>query len=154
MWRKSRFLTPYLRNTLWERGYAIDTLETALPWTAVLPAAQAIQTAIRQAIAEDGERALVFAHLSHVYRDGASLYITVLFRRASPEVTLRRWQSMKNLASQAVLVHGGTISHQHGIGMDHAPYLPAEKGEVGFTVLQNLCRVFDPRGIMNPGKLV
>jgi alkyldihydroxyacetonephosphate synthase len=26
IWRKSRFLTPYLRNTLWERGYAIDTL--------------------------------------------------------------------------------------------------------------------------------
>ena len=154
MWRKSRFLTPYLRNTLWECGYAIDTLETALPWTAVLPAAQAIQTAIRQAIAEGGERALVFAHLSHVYRDGASLYITVLFRRASPEVTLRRWQSMKNSASQAVLAHGGTISHQHGIGMDHAPYLPAEKGEIGITVLQNLCRVFDPRGIMNPGKLV
>ncbi|MFW5714092.1 MAG: FAD-binding oxidoreductase, partial [Brevefilum sp.] len=31
-WMEKRFLTPYLRNTLWELGYALDTLETALPW--------------------------------------------------------------------------------------------------------------------------
>ena len=35
MWRKSRFLSPYLRNSLWEAGFALDTLETALPWSAV-----------------------------------------------------------------------------------------------------------------------
>ncbi|MBN2549609.1 MAG: FAD-binding oxidoreductase [Anaerolineales bacterium] len=154
-WRKSRFLTPYLRNTLWERGYTIDTLETAVPWIQTLPAAQDIQQAIHDAMRPYGERVLVFAHLSHVYRDGASVYVTYIFRRtADPEQTLRRWQDMKHAASQAIIAHGGTISHQHGVGLDHAPYLLAEKGEVGATLLHGAVHTLDPQKLLNPGKLI
>jgi alkyldihydroxyacetonephosphate synthase len=153
-WRKSRFLTPYLRNTLWERGYAIDTLETALPWRQVLPARPAIQSAIRDALAREDERGLVFSHLSHVYRDGASIYTTYLFRRtANPRQTLERWQAMKAAASQVILAFGGTISHQHGVGRDHAPYLEAEKGPLGIKLIQSMAVALDPDGLMNPGKL-
>jgi alkyldihydroxyacetonephosphate synthase len=49
--------------------------------------------------------------------------------------------------------HGGTISHQHGVGVDHAPYLPAEKGEVGMGLIKAIAHEFDPYGLMNPGKL-
>ncbi len=56
-------------------------------------------------------------------------------------------------ASQVVVAHGGTISHQHGVGTDHAPYLPAEKGALGMATLRALGAHFDPDGIMNPGKL-
>jgi len=49
---------------------------------------------------------------------------------------------------------GGTISHQHGVGTDHVPYLAAEKGEMGMNTLRELCQFFDPSGMMNPGKLV
>jgi alkyldihydroxyacetonephosphate synthase len=136
MWRKSRFLTPYLRNTLWERGYAIDTLETALPWRAVLPAASAIKAALQEGSGSVGERALVFSHLSHTYRDGASVYVTYIFRRAQdPDETLSHWRALKGSASRAVIAAGGTISHQHGVGKDHAPYLPYEKGEIGMALL-------------------
>ncbi|MEK6575608.1 MAG: FAD-binding oxidoreductase [Chloroflexota bacterium] len=154
-WRKTRFLTPYLRNTLWERGYAIDTLETALPWSQVVPTAAAIKDAIRGGLADAGERVLVFAHLSHVYADGASIYVTYLFRRAAdPDETLRRWQKLKAGASQIVVAHGGTISHQHGVGVDHAPYLAAEKGELGMRLLQSMQRTLDPDGLFNPGNLL
>ncbi|MEW5871427.1 MAG: FAD-binding oxidoreductase [Chloroflexota bacterium] len=156
-WRKSRFLTPYLRNTLWERGYALDTLETGVTWARVANMAEALQSAIRQALQEHSqgnERVLVFAHLSHVYRDGASVYVTYLFRRAEdPDETLERWQAMKRAASQALVAHGGTISHQHGVGVDHAPYLPAEKGQLGMRLLRQAAAELDPEGMMNPGKL-
>ncbi|MGB9586093.1 MAG: FAD-binding oxidoreductase, partial [Anaerolineales bacterium] len=46
-WQKSRFLTPYLRNSLWEIGVAVDTLETALPWSQVMAAEEGIIQAIR-----------------------------------------------------------------------------------------------------------
>ncbi len=153
-WRKNRFLTPYLRNTLWERGVAVDTLETAVPWANVLSAAHALKGAVHTALAPTGERALVIAHLSHVYRDGASIYVTYLFRRTpDPDELLERWQKMKSAASQAIAAHGGTISHQHGVGVDHAPYLEAEKGALGMEMLRTMSRTFDPQGIMNPGKL-
>jgi len=153
-WRKNRFLTPYLRNTLWECGVAVDTLETAVPWAKVLPLAQAIKSATTQSIAETGERTLVIAHLSHVYGDGASIYVTYLFRRTEdPDELLEHWQKMKTAASQVIVAHGGTISHHHGVGTDHAPYLEAEKGKIGIDVLRVMSKAFDPQGLMNPGKL-
>lgn len=155
LWRKSRFLAPYLRNTLWEKGYALDTLETALPWKDVPSCAAALKDTIRSGLDCFEERVLVFAHLSHIYRDGASIYVTFLFRKADdPELTLQRWKLLKSAASQMIVDHHGTISHQHGVGLDHLNHLPAEKGALGMKVLSDLARTFDPTGMMNPGKLI
>jgi alkyldihydroxyacetonephosphate synthase len=155
MWRKTRFTTPYLRNTLWDKGYALDTLETALPWEKVLATACEVQDALTLSLDKVGERVLAFTHLSHVYRSGASFYVTYLFRRSQdPVETLSRWQAMKGMASQIILRAGGTISHQHGVGTDHAMYLPQEKGFLGMQVLRAVCTELDPQGLMNPGKLI
>ncbi|MBU2609467.1 MAG: FAD-binding oxidoreductase [Chloroflexi bacterium] len=155
MWRKSRFLTPYLRNTLWERGYALDTLETAVKWSAVMVTANEILAVLKNGLTDVNERVLAFAHLSHVYADGASIYVTYLYRRSdNPDETLRRWQMLKGAASRVILAHGGTISHQHGVGLDHAPYLVAEKGEHGMRLLEAARRTLDPQGVLNPGKLI
>jgi alkyldihydroxyacetonephosphate synthase len=154
-WHKSRFRTPYLRNTLWELGYAIDTLETAIDWGGIPAMVEAIESALRPGLAEIGERVHVFTHLSHLYAYGSSLYTTYLYRIApDPDETLRRWQVLKTAASQAIIARGGTISHQHGVGIDHRPYMAHEKGVLGMAVLGDLCLRFDPDGIMNPGKLI
>jgi len=155
IWRKSRFLTPYLRNTLWEKGVAVDTLESALPWSQVIPAVDDCMESLQQALSTFNEEVLSFAHLSHVYPDGASFYITYIFRLAlDPEESLVRWQAMKSAASQRILARGGTISHQHGVGLDHVAYLPAEKGMVGIRLLETTFRELDPQGLLNPGKLI
>jgi len=154
-WHKGRFRTPYLRNTLWELGYAIDTLETAVPWESVPITMSAIDAAIRKAVKGSGERVHVFTHLSHMYPQGASIYTTYIFRIANdPDETLQRWRAMKSAASEVIVAHKGTISHQHGVGSDHAPYLAAEKGKLGMELLENVMGHFDPQGIMNPGKLL
>ncbi len=155
MWRKTRFLTPYLRNTLWDQGFALDTLETCLPWSKVLPAVNAIKSSIAGALVNDHQKVLVFAHLSHLYDVGASTYITYLWRRSpDPHQTLDHWHKMKSAASRKIVEMGGTISHQHGVGLDHQPYLQAEKGELGLRVITDLCASIDPAQMMNPGKLV
>lgn len=154
-WRDSRFLSPYLRNTLWEIGYAVDTLETALPWSAIPASVDTIKATLRTGLQDIGERVHVFAHLSHIYSHGASFYVTLLFRVTSdPDEMLQRWQVLKSAASQAIVAAGGTISHQHGVGTDHLRYLPAEKGELSMTALAAARQAFDPRGVMNPGKLL
>lgn len=153
-WVKSRFLTPYLRNTLWEAGFALDTLETAVPWAKIEKTTIAVKKALIEAMESFSERLLVFCHLSHIYTDGASIYTTYLFRRArSPDDTYQRWFELKTAASQTIIAFGGTISHQHGVGIDHKPYLSAENGPLGMKTLSAVKFVFDPRGIMNPGKL-
>ena len=154
-WAKGRFRTPYLRNTLWNMGYAIDTVETAVSWHKIDKTIAGIETALRPGLAEWDERVHVFTHLSHMYPQGASIYTTTLFRlTGDPDETLARWRQLKAAASAAIIANRGTISHQHGVGADHAPYLPAEKGELGMAVLQDVVRRFDPYGMMNPGKLL
>ena len=154
-WQASRFRTPYLRNTLWEAGYAADTVETAVDWSAVPALAAAIARALRGGLLADGERVHAFTHLSHVYPSGSSLYTSFLWRLSGdPEVDLDRWRRLKRGTSLAIVAAGGTISHQHGVGADHAPYLAAEKGGLGMAALGDLLRRFDPDGLMNPGVLL
>jgi alkyldihydroxyacetonephosphate synthase len=154
-WMKKRFLTPYLRNTLWDLGYALDTLETALPWDKLMEARGDVLDAIENGLEDENEPVLVFSHISHVYTNGGSLYITYLYRRAEdPNQTLNRWQKLKGAASQAIVEHGGTISHQHGVGIDHKPYLSVEKGALGMQMITNIIKEIDPQGIMNRGKLI
>jgi len=154
-WVESRFKVPYLRNTLWEKGYAVDTLETATDWQNVDHLVDMIESALNGALSHEDERLHVFTHLSHMYAQGASVYTTYIFRIGKThEETLVRWQHLKRAASEAIVANGGTISHQHGIGVDHAPYLVAEKGKVGIGMIKSLCREVDPDGMMNPGKLL
>jgi alkyldihydroxyacetonephosphate synthase len=96
-----------------------------------------------------------------MYPYGSSIYTTYLFRiaphsdrRQVAHETLRRWRILKAAASGAIIAHGGTISHQHGVGTDHRAYLTEEKGRLGMAVIDDLLKRFDPDGIMNPGKLL
>ncbi len=49
---------------------------------------------------------------------------------------------------------GGTISHQHGVGKDHRPYLEAEKGVLGIDLLGDASRRFDPHQTLANGNLI
>ena len=154
-WAENRFRAPYLRNSLWEKGYAVDTLETATDWGNVDYMVDIIESALRDALIEEHERIHLFTHLSHLFPQGASIYITYLFRVGKThEETFERWLRLKTAASEAIIKNRGTITHQHGVGIDHAPYLAVEKGELGIAAIKALCTQFDPDGIMNPGKLV
>jgi len=154
-WKKNRFRSAYLRNTLWELGYAVDTLETAVNWDKVTTTLQAVEKSLQTALAPINEKAHVFSHLSHVYPSGSSIYTTVVFRLfATPQPTLEAWKALKQSASRAIVDAGGTISHQHGVGSHHRPYLAAEKGSVGISTLQSVLDHLDPKKQMNPGKLV
>ena len=153
-WHKDRFRLPYVRNNLWDLGYAADTLETAVPWKDVTRTVGAVEKALRTGLEHLGEKVHVFTHLSHIYPNGSSIYTSYVFRLgADPAETLERWRILKTAASQALVECKGTISHQHGVGLDHKPYLPAEKGPLGMDVIKAQCRAVDPEGMMNPGKL-
>jgi alkyldihydroxyacetonephosphate synthase len=154
-WLRSRFRTPDLRDSLWDLGYAIDTLETAVDWSRLPDLAAAVGRALRHGLDADGERVHAFSHLSHVYPSGSSLYATYVYRRtADPEETLDRWRRLKTAASDAIAEGGGTISHQHGVGRDHRPWLAAEKGELGIAALEDVARRLDPDRLLNPGVLL
>ncbi|HCI76132.1 MULTISPECIES: FAD-binding oxidoreductase [unclassified Psychrobacter] len=155
VWAHGRFKFPYLRGTLWEKGIMVDTFETATNWNHIDEQMQQMQQAVRTSLADEGEEVMAFTHISHVYKQGASLYTTYFFRAAKDHAsTLSRWQKIKHAASLSLANGTATISHQHGVGRDHAPYLAAEKGKLGIQVTHDMLKSLDPEQRMNPGVLI
>ena len=154
-WAERRFAGVYLRNALWDAGYAVDTMETACDWPRVDAMVQALETAGRSALAQHGERTHCYTHLSHVYAQGSSVYSTFVYRiGADYDEALARWRSLKSAVGDAIVAQGGTITHQHGVGKDHARWLPAEKGATGMSAIAAMVREFDPHGVMARGNLL
>lgn len=152
-WRHGRFSAPYLRDELLTLGVMVETLETATQWSNVGRLHRAVGGAIERALGEQGTPGLVMCHISHLYETGASLYFTFIARQREGE-ELAQWRSAKEAASEAIVTHGGTITHHHAVGRDHAPWMTAEVGHAGVRALRALKAELDPVGIMNPGKLL
>ena len=155
-WAANRFKGPYLRNTLWELGYSADTIETAVDWPQVKNLMLAMEQAARDVFTRYGERVHAFTHLSHLYPQGSSIYSQFVWATSAGGFApnFERWQRLKAAVATTIAAHGGTVSHQHGVGRDHAAHLANEKGPLGMATLAALCHHFDPKKIMNPGKLL
>ncbi len=131
----------------------VETLETSHTWSRLHELHAAVAAAIRGALAAQGTPGLAFCHLSHAYADGASLYFTFISRSRRGE-EIEQWGAVKRAASEAIVATGGTITHHHAVGHDHAPYMEAEVGETGIEALRAVKEQLDPAGIMNPEKLL
>lgn len=152
-WLADRFRHPYLRDGLFDLGWATDTLETAASWAALPGLYRAVRLALASTLLD--EEVPVLCHISHVYRDGASLYFTIFFRDAGdPEESIARWAALKRAATSAIASSEGTLSHHHGIGSWHAPWYPREAGADGVRLLTAAARELDPQGILNPHVLL
>ena len=57
-WAATRFFAPYLRDSLWERGYAVDTVETATEWSRVAATRSVVEEALRLLIQTRGQSSL------------------------------------------------------------------------------------------------
>ncbi|MGH3690135.1 MAG: FAD-binding oxidoreductase [Microbacterium sp.] len=151
-WLQGRFDGPYLRDSLLDAGVFCETLETATTWSNLQTLRSAVERALKDGFADAGAKSYVMCHVSHIYPTGASLYFTVLAGiRTDP---LRAWEQVKARVNDAIIASGGTISHHHAVGRDHAPWLESEIGETGIRILAAIKRELDPTGILNPGAVI
>lgn len=152
-WERGRFEGPHLRDVLIDHGVLVETLETSHAYARLGELYAAVGGALADAIERRGGRGVVMCHVSHVYRDGASLYFTFL-TAARTGSEIEQWRELKGAACEAIVATGGTITHHHAVGRDHAPYMEREVGALGLDVLRAAKERLDPTGIMNPGKLL
>jgi alkyldihydroxyacetonephosphate synthase len=148
-WLAARYAGPHLRDDLLDRGVLVETLETATSWSNL----EALKGAVTNALEDALTAPLVMCHVSHLYATGASLYFTALAAQDASD-PFGQWRRAKAAATDAIVATGGTISHHHAVGADHAPWMPAEVGVLGHDVLRVLKERCDPAGVMNPGKLL
>ncbi len=90
---------------------------------------------------------LCFGHAG----DG-NVHVNIMINRNDPDEVARTEQAVNEIF-QATLALGGTLSGEHGIGITKTPYLGMEIDKMGLEAMRRVKEVFDPRGILNPGKI-
>jgi alkyldihydroxyacetonephosphate synthase len=152
-WYKERFELPYLRDELLKMGVLVDTLETATTWNRLSVLHSHITAAFREAFDELRVPGLAMAHMSHVYRTGASLYFTFMAQQLIGREE-EEWRLIKDKVTNVIVASGASLSHHHGIGLEHVKWMQQYWGPLGIRVMKSIKHELDPKGIMNPGKLI
>ena len=150
-WEASRFRAPYLRDALLDEGVLVETVETATFWSSLPALRTAVIDALTTSLSADGTPPIVLCHVSHAYPTGGALYFTVACAQTDDPVA--QWTRAKHAATEAILASGGTVTHHHAVGVDHAEGLAEEIGPLGLDVLRAVKARLDPAGILNPGVL-
>lgn len=90
-----------------------------------------------------------FGHVA----DG-NLHISVLKPEGVGQASFsRHCERVSRLLSELLAKHGGSISAEHGVGLLKRPYLSLSRDPREIALMQQMKRIFDPDGILNPGKI-
>lgn len=152
LYDQKKFDTPYLRDFLLEQNVMGDVSETAAPWSRINDIHRAVYAAAEGAFSSLDKRGFIMCHLSHSYHMGACLYFT--FAVPVGEDPDREYATVKTAVQQAFIDTGGTLSHHHGVGMEHAPWMEQAVSSEGVAVLRSLFDATDPGKNFNPGKVI
>jgi alkyldihydroxyacetonephosphate synthase len=154
LYDQKKFDTPYIRDFLLDRGAPADVSETSAPWSRLQPLYDTTTAAARGAFADLGVQGYIMCHLSHSYHAGACLYFTFAFRPSGARDVLEEYDVVKGAIQQAFVDSGGTLSHHHAVGTEHARWLEQDLSAPGVAMIQALFDGIDPGGNLNPGKIV
>jgi alkyldihydroxyacetonephosphate synthase len=153
LYDQKKFDTPYIRDYLLDRGALGDVSETAAPWSALRGLYDEVTGAAASAIAEQGVGGYVMCHLSHSYHAGACLYFTFAINPSGARDALVEYDAVKGAIQQAFVDSGGTLSHHHAVGTEHARWLEQDISPAGVALQRALFDGVDPGANLNPGKI-
>ncbi|MGD0526186.1 MAG: FAD-linked oxidase C-terminal domain-containing protein [Polyangiaceae bacterium] len=89
-------------------------------------------------------------HLSYGHAGDGNLHVNFLWNDDAERPAVDRAIGM---LMRATIELGGTLSGEHGIGVTKAEYLPLEQSDELIALQKDIKRAFDPKGLLNPGKI-
>ncbi|MEL6675064.1 MAG: FAD-binding oxidoreductase [Bacteroidota bacterium] len=152
-WKKSFLLIPYLRDELIRLGIVVETFETAITWDQFPNFYKKVKAAAQEAINKYCGLGIVTCRFTHIYPDGPAPYFSVVAKGEKGK-QLEQWDQIKQEVSQAIIAHGGTITHHHAVGKDHRPFYTQQHTPIFGKMLKAAKEAVDPKWIMNPGVLL
>jgi glycolate oxidase len=117
--------------------------DATVPRSCIAPMLQVIQAAAARHNVTIG----TFGHAG----DG-NLHPTCLTDERDQEEIRRAHAAFAEIFDAAISM-GGTITGEHGVGLAKKKYLPRLVGESGIRVMRGIKQAFDPKGLLNPGKV-
>ena len=147
-WLETRFSTKKMLDFDAIKGGTADAIEVAAPWDCI----ENVWREMRKAL--EPMCTVVDCHFSHVYHNGASVYVIYHAKTdGDDKAGEERYLQCLDTAIQTSLKYGGNVSHHHGVGTAKAKYMEAEHGKAGVYVMKALKDAIDPKGIVNKGVL-
>ena len=148
-WWARRFDTSGLLRTLRSASGIAETIEVGASWSNLLGVYDGAMKAVRPLCKT------AYAHFSHFYASGGSVYIIVHAEaeEREGETPTQRYQKILTAVLGASLQAGGGVSHHHGIGRARASWLERAHPD-SVSVLRRVQAALDPAGIFNPGVLL
>jgi FAD/FMN-containing dehydrogenase len=122
--------------------------DVSVPVAAVPAFMEAAKTAVEAAL--PGARVLAFGHLG----DGNIHFNVSQPLGVDKAAFLARWHEINDVVHAIVASYGGSISAEHGIGRLKRDLLPKVKDPVALDLMHALKRTLDPKGLLNPGKVL
>jgi len=139
LWKIRKNISPAVN------AYSLTKSEDVVVPRANLPK---LITGIKEIGKRYGFNSVCFGHLG----DG-NLHVNVLKEQISDEDwNTKIIEGIAEIFKLSVLL-GGTLSGEHGIGIAKKPYMPIAMSEVNLQLMRGIKKVFDPKGILNPGKI-
>ena len=152
-WRNAFVRAPYTRDALVSMSVIADTFETACTWSDFETLHRGVTATVEKALTDICGDGWVTCRFTHVYPDGPAPYFSII-APGRPGSEIEQWDEIKAAAAEAVLAHGGTITHHHAVGRDHRPWYDRQRPEPFADALRAAKRALDPTGILNPGVLI
>ncbi|KGE05170.1 FAD-binding oxidoreductase [Pseudohaliea rubra] len=125
-------------------GGAAVIFDVSLPVSAMEAYTQGLPGALQAAIGE--HRLFIFGHLG----DG-NLHVIV---QVAPEDHERLRPKVEQAVYEPLEAVGGSVSAEHGIGLEKKPWLALSRSPAELALMRRLKETLDPRGILNPGKIL
>ena len=153
LYDQKKYDIPYIRDFLLDRGIPADVSETATPWALLKQIHDTTVAAASKAMEKAGVQGFIMCHLSHSYHSGACQYFTFAINDSS-EHNMESYDLVKRAIQQSFMDNGGTVSHHHGVGEEHSPWLDQDISPAGVFIQRKLFDGVDPDRRFNPGKII
>ena len=153
LYDQKKYDIPYIRDFLLDRGIPADVSETATPWALLKQIHDTTVAAASKAMEKAGVQGFIMCHLSHSYHSGACQYFTFAINDSS-EHNMESYDLVKRAIQQSFMDNGGTVSHHHGVGEEHSPWLDQDISPAGVFIQRKLFDGVDPDHRFNPGKII
>eukprot|EP01060_Flectonema_neradi_P027952 TRINITY_DN375_c5_g1_i1.p1 TRINITY_DN375_c5_g1~~TRINITY_DN375_c5_g1_i1.p1 ORF type:complete len:621 (+),score=111.53 TRINITY_DN375_c5_g1_i1:62-1924(+) len=153
-WLAKKYDLPYIRDFSLNHGLWADVLETVTDYSRALQLWREVKQAVRDTWKAQGRLGWIGCHIGHQYKTGTCLYFTFAGEQTDEHDIEKRFLPLKEAATAAILKNKGALTHHHGIGYEHVPWMEKAHGKVGIYLMQVLKEACDPKGICNPGKLL
>jgi len=118
--------------------------DISLPVGAMEAYTRALPAALEASIG--GHRLFIFGHLG----DG-NLHVIV---QVAPTDYERLRPKVEAVVYEPLAAVGGSVSAEHGIGLEKKPWLGLSRSPAELALMRRLKETLDPRGILNPGKIL